>query len=324
MLTTLTSSSLPIDQFRSELTAVCGNYQVLPNANRTQIRGAVVHESRGGFEFAHVAKDAQCIRRDRSDIARDGAEHCFLIVQEEGRALMSQRESVSMLRPGDVVLIDSAEPSEFTFFGSYSRQLSVHLPRAELKNRFGDALRGGLYMPRTDHTTLAIIAVLAKAFQSQHNPRQSGYLGEAMYGLLGAMLFANGTPARSIEADVGHARLLERAVAYIDANHTDGALTIPRMALDLKVSSRQLQRAFSTLDTTPTEYLLQKRLASACLALKQQSVTHGKTLISTIAYSVGFNDLSYFNRIFRATFNCTPGQYMCANTDLQRPCESLR
>ncbi|MGS5087344.1 helix-turn-helix transcriptional regulator [Hydrogenophaga sp. A37] len=91
-----------------------------------------------------------------------------------------------------------------------------------------------------------------------------------MYDLLGSMLFANGTPARSIDADVGSARLLERAVAYIDTNHTDSELTIQRMAVDLKASSRQLQRAFTSLDITPTEYLLQKRLASACEALKQQ------------------------------------------------------
>lgn len=315
MLTTLSTSSLPVDQFRSDLHAVCGSFEVQPAASRDHLRGAVAHEARGGFEFAHVAKDAQSIRRDRSNIARDGAEHFFLIVQEEGRALMSQRESVSMLRPGDLVLIDSAEPSEFTFFGSYSRQLSVHLPRMELQKRFGDALRGGLFMPRSDHTTLAIIAVLAKAFQPSNNPTQSSYLGEAMYGLLGSMLFANGTPARCIDADVGNARLLERAVAYIDANHTDCELTIQRMAVDLKASSRQLQRAFTSLDITPTEYLLQKRLASACEALKQQRMTENKTFISTIAYSVGFNDLSYFNRLFRATFNCTPSQYKDVNAD---------
>lgn len=309
MLTTLASSSLPVDQFRSDLHAVCGSFQVQPAASRNFMRGAVAHEARGGFEFAHVAKDAQSIRRDRSDIARDGAEHFFLIVQEEGRALMSQRDSVSMLRPGDLVLIDSTEPSEFTFFGSYSRQLSIHLPRAELQKRFGDALRGGLLMPRTDHTTLAIIAVLAKAFQPNNNPTQSSYLGEAMYGLLGSMLFANGTSSRCIDADVGNARLLERAVAYVDAHHTDCDLTIQRVALDLKTSSRQLQRAFTPLDITPTEYLQQKRLATACQALKHKRSVDSKTLISTIAFTAGFNDLSYFNRLFRSTFHCTPSQY---------------
>ncbi len=322
MLTTFAAATRPVDQFCSELSSVCGAYQVMPGANRSVMRGGVTPEARAGFVFAHVAKDVQGIRRDRSDITRDSAEHCFLIVQEEGRALMSQRDSVSMLRPGDMVLIDSAEPSEFTFFGKYSRQLSVHLPRAELRSRFGEALRGGLYLPRTDHTTLAIFAVLAKSFQTQPNPTQSRYLGEALYGLLGSLLFANGTPARSIEADVGYAHLLERAVAYIDSNHTDGELTIPRMAFELKVSSRQLQRAFSTLCTTPTEYLMQRRLASACQALKQLNATSGKTMISTIAYSVGFNDLSYFNRIFKATFNSTPGQYTGDAPGPQWPCRT--
>lgn len=309
MLTRLSSSSLPVEQFRADLHAICGSFQVHPSTGRNHLRGAVAHESRGGFEFAHVAKDAQCIRRDRNDIARDSAEHFFLIVQEEGSALMSQRESVRMLRPGDLMLIDSTEPSEFTFFGHYSRQLSVHMPRTELQRRFGDALRGGLFMPRTDHTALAIIAVLAKTFEPSNSDQQTSYLGEAMFGLLGSMLYAGGTPARHINADVGNARLLERAVSYIDAHHTDCELTVNRMASDLKVSSRQLQRAFTALDITPTEYLLQKRLASACQALKQKRITESKTLISTIAFSAGFNDLSYFNRLFRATFNCTPGQY---------------
>ncbi|MCK6401324.1 MAG: helix-turn-helix domain-containing protein [Sphaerotilus natans subsp. sulfidivorans] len=308
MLITLSPTSLPVDQFREELNAICGAFEVLPGADRSVMRGAVAHEVRGGFDVAHVAKDAQCIRRGRSEIARDSAEHCFLVVQEEGRALMSQHESVSMLRPGDMVLIDSTEPSEFTFFG-YSRQLSVHLPREQLKSRFGDALRGGLHLPRTDHTTLAIAAVLAKALQTQHNALQSGCLEEALYGLLGSMLFADGTAVRRIDADVGHAQLLARAVAYIDASHADSGLTPARMAADLKTSSRQLQRAFATLGTTPTEYLLQQRLASACRALLQSRATEGKPLISTIAYGVGFNDLSYFNRIFRATFGCTPSQY---------------
>nr|WP_315464396.1 helix-turn-helix domain-containing protein [uncultured Rhodoferax sp.] len=309
MLTTLAPSSLPVDQFRADLRAVCGSFQVQPATSRSFMRGAVAYEARGEFEFAHVANDAQSIRRDRNDIARDSAEHFFLIVQEEGRSLMCQRDSVSMLRPGDMVLIDSAEPSDFTFFGSYSRQLSIHLPREELHKRFGGALRGGLLLPRTDHTTLAIIAVLAKAFQPCNNPTQSSYLGKAVYDLLGSMLFANGTPSRCIDADVGNTHLLERAVAYIDAHHTDCDLTIQRVALDLKTSSRQLQRAFTPLDITPTEYLQQKRLATACQALKHKRSGDKKTLISTIAFTAGFNDLSYFNRLFRSTFNCTPGQY---------------
>ena len=275
------------------------------------MRGGIETEDRCGFQFAHVAKNLQSIRRTKHNVVQDDAEHFFLILQEEGRALMSQRDTASLLRPGDFILIDSTEPSEFTFFGDYSRQLSVHLPRTELHQRFGDVLRGGLFLPRTDHTAQAICAVLAKAFEPSSNQSQSNYLGEAMYGLLGAMLYASGqgTNSRHIDAEVGSAQLLERALNYFETKFFDSNLSISQMAADLNVSSRQLQRAFLAMNTTPTDYLVQKRLAMACQSLKCRQSAMSRPLISTIAYNCGFNDLSYFNRLFRNTFGCTPSQY---------------
>lgn len=311
MLAKIPEKHLPVDQFQSDLRTICGSFQVHPAVGQSTLRGGVGTEERCGFHFAHVAKNLQSIRRTRRNVVQDDAEHFFLILQEEGRALMSQRDTASLLRPGDFILIDSTEPSEFTFFGDYSRQLSLHLPRAELHQRFGDVLRGGLFLPRTDHTAHAICAVLAKAFEPNSNPSQSNYLGEAMYGLLGAMLYANGegTTSRQIDAEVGSAQLLERALNYVETKFFDSDLSIKRMATDLNVSSRQLQRAFLSMNTTPTDYLVQKRLTLACKSLKHRQTAQGKPLISTIAYNCGFNDLSYFNRLFRNTFGCTPTQY---------------
>jgi len=73
MLITLSPTSLPVDQFREELNAICGAFEVLPGADRSVMRGAVAHEVRGGFDVAHVAKDAQCIRRGRSEIGQHAA-----------------------------------------------------------------------------------------------------------------------------------------------------------------------------------------------------------------------------------------------------------
>ncbi|OGP03230.1 MAG: hypothetical protein A2Z93_02270 [Curvibacter sp. GWA2_64_110] len=318
MLTRIPETRLPVDQFQSDLRSICGSFQVLPVAGQSTLRGGIGTEARCGFQFAHVAKNLQSIRRTKRNVVQDDAEHFFLILQEEGRALMSQRDTVSLLRPGDLILIDSTEPSEFTFFGDYSRQLSVHLPRAELHQRFSDVLRGGLFLPRTDHTAHAICAVLAKAFEPNSNQSQSNYLGEAMYGLLGAMLHAGGegTDSRYIDADVGSAQLLERALNYFETKFYDSDLSIKRMATDLNVSTRQLQRAFLSMNTTPTDYLVQKRLALACQSLKHRQTAMCKPLISTIAYNCGFNDLSYFNRLFRSTFGCTPTQY-ANSTDVE-------
>jgi AraC family transcriptional regulator, positive regulator of tynA and feaB len=224
---------------------------------------------------------------------------------------MAQGESAHMLSPGDIMLIDSARPSEFTFFGHYGRQLSVHLPRAEMSRRFNHDIKTGLFLPRADHTALALMAVLAKTFSLEITPDQDLYLKEALYGLLGVMLHErqNRSGYSGMDSEIGGAQLLQRALAHIDSNFGDCELTVQSVASDLKVSMRQLQRAFSLLGVTPTDYLLQKRLEMACQMLIERRLRNPGMLVSTIAYQCGFNDISYFNRLFRKMFSCSPGQY---------------
>ena len=275
------------------------------------LNGGILLEDRAGFEMAHVAKDLQTVRRTRRDIRRDSGENFFLIVQEEGRAMMSQRETTRMLQPGDMILIDSAVPSEFHFFGSFGRQLSVHLPRAEMQARFGEALCGGICLAATDPTAMAITAVLAKSFSSPGNEQQQFCLREAVFCLVGVMIHDRdaGAAARGFHADLAGARVLERGLAYIDRCFTDGDLTISRIATDLGVSMRQLQRAFAFVGATPNNYLLQKRLESACQLLLARRSGGRDVLISSIAYACGFNDISHFNRQFRRAFGCAPREY---------------
>lgn len=261
-----------------------------------------------------MAKDLHAIKRTNREIKRDAGENFFLIVQEQGKALMSQRNTARMMMPGDMMLVDSAIPSEFTFFGNYGRQLSVHIPRQELQQRFSSRLKGGEYLSRSDHTTVALLAVLSKAFDEKvaNNDAQSSYLREAMFGLLGAKLWereASSTAAAELDIEVSGAQTLDQGMAYINRFYANPDLTIQNMAQELGYSMRQLQRAFSMIGSTPTDYLLQKRMEKACQMLLARRIGNQASLVSTIAYSCGFNDISYFNRVFRKNFGCTPGQY---------------
>jgi AraC-like DNA-binding protein len=302
---------MPVEKFQEDLRHICGVFSAEPVKGQDRIHGGVSMESRAGMEMAHVAKNLQRIRRSGLDCRRDDAEHYFLIIQEEGSALMAQSDTAQMLNPGDMMLIDSAKPSEFTFFGHYGRQLSVHLPRTEMDKRFGYEIRTGMYLPRTDHTALALIAVLAKTFSPEITPDQDNYLREAMYGLLGVMLHErqNRSGFSRMDSEIGGAQLLQRALAHIDSRYGNCELSIQQIANDLHVSMRQLQRAFALLGSTPTDYLLQKRLETACQLLIERRLGRTDMLVSTIAYQCGFNDISYFNRIFRRVFGCPPGQY---------------
>lgn len=311
MLTQVSAAKLPLEQFRGDLLRVCGQFEARPVDTRGELRGAVQLDCRAGLEMAHVAQDIQQIIRTKQNIRRDDGENYFLIVQEEGRALMSQNGEVRMISPGDMMLVDSAQPSDFTFFSTFSRQLSLHLPRVEMWARFGELIKGGLFLPRSDQTALAICAVISKAFSSTGNVAQSGFLNEALFGLIGAMLHerSDGQNMSGVEADIAGAQMLQRGIAHIDNRFADPELSIPGIADDIGISVRQLQRGFALIGTTPTSYLLQKRMEHACALLSARRVGSTDALISTIALDCGFSDISYFNRLFRKSFGCAPGRY---------------
>jgi AraC family transcriptional activator of tynA and feaB len=314
MLTTIPSTTLAVEQFESELQTICGAFQIDPRHRSRAVTGAVMRENLADLEVAHVAKDLNSIRRTKHELSQDEGENFFLIIQEEGQALMNQHDTARILVPGDMILIDSVYASDFSFFGKFSRQVSVHLSREEMLQRFNTLARGGIFMSRDDHTSIATSAILAKAFQVRDNQQQTHYLKEAIFGLIGSMLYERHGPssAAKIDADVSGTQLVERGMAYINQHLTDPALTIHAVADYLNVSMRHLQRAFTLAGTTPTDYLLTKRLELACHMLNQRGSDGGR--VSSIAYNCGFNDVSNFNKQFRRAFNCAPSKYGCSQT----------
>ena len=68
-----------------------------------------------------------------------------------------------------------------------------------------------------------------------------------------------------------------------------------------------MQRLFERVGTTFTEFVLEQRLLLARRLLSSLESRQNK--IGTIAYAVGFGDLSYFNRTYRRRFGMTPSEW---------------
>jgi AraC-like DNA-binding protein len=81
-------------------------------------------------------------------------------------------------------------------------------------------------------------------------------------------------------------------------------LTIERIARTNGLGVRQAQRLFASSGKTFSEFVLEQRLLAARRLLLHEHARHRK--VSDIAYTVGFNDLSYFHRSFRKRFGATP------------------
>jgi AraC-like DNA-binding protein len=94
-------------------------------------------------------------------------------------------------------------------------------------------------------------------------------------------------------------------------NLDKSSLTIETVARANGLSARQAQRMFAVAGTTFTEFVLEQRLLlSRQLLLRDQA---HRRKVSDVAFTVGFNDLSYFHRSFKRRFGVTPSDIQLAD-----------
>ncbi len=115
------------------------------------------------------------------------------------------------------------------------------------------------------------------------------------------------TPQDSRESlPLGESRAKD-AVIYIQ-EHYNEPISLDEIAAAIHVSRSECCRCFKrALHCTPFEYLMKYRIFMASMKICQDT---GNTLsFSDIAVSVGFNNVSYFNKLFKHFLKCTPSQY---------------
>jgi len=306
-----TATKMPIEAFLEDLKTVRGSFDVQPGRTGKDSWGGVANTKIVGIETALVATDFRSILRTSRNIKGDHNENCFLILQRSGRALMIQEDEQTMLMPGDMMLVDSALPSEFIFFGDRSEQVSLHLERQDMMDRFGSSFQTGVAISSTDHSAVAIRAILENGLSVPGNRESDRFLKGSLFGVLGAYFFARKEGDQALASPISQhtiAPILARAIAILDARYSNPQFTVTQLAEDLSITQRQLQRAFQELSVTPTRYLLARRLEAARERIVLRSQGKNNDLISTIAFACGFSDLSYFNRRFRNAFGAAPGE----------------
>ena len=99
-------------------------------------------------------------------------------------------------------------------------------------------------------------------------------------------------------------------------------LSVAVVARRQRVTPRYIHLLFEAEGMTFSEYVLSQRLTRAYRILSNPRFNDQN--ISTVAFSVGFGDLSYFNRTFRQRFRATPTDVRLASAlDLQSPARHL-
>jgi len=97
---------------------------------------------------------------------------------------------------------------------------------------------------------------------------------------------------------------IEKTFLYIEDN-LDKPLTLAEVSQKCCMSKYHFTRVFKKISgRTFKEYHNEKRIEKAKLLLSEKSLR-----ITEVCYEVGYNDISYFNRIFRRYVGMNPSTY---------------
>ncbi|AWV98204.1 ATP-binding protein [Arcticibacterium luteifluviistationis] len=93
---------------------------------------------------------------------------------------------------------------------------------------------------------------------------------------------------------------------FLEHNYSNSTLSVMDMAERMEMSDTQLRRKLKNISGySPNEYLRKFRLKKA-----EQLLKRGNKSISEIAFEIGFENLSYFSKIFQQEYDCLPSEYV--------------
>jgi AraC-like DNA-binding protein len=268
-------------------------------------QSSIVSRHLPGLNLVSGNLSAARVKRTREFVA-DGNDDVALLVNYTGAAAIAAGEREVMLRERDAVLIRSDEVITFDRFVS-GRSFSLRIPRSILSplvtdidevsmrhiTRKTDALKLLTSYTSTliDDNRLAAPALLHLAVSHIHD-------------LVALTLGATRDAAGAAQDRGVRAARLAAAKTYIMQNSARRDLSVGAVAAHVGVSPRYLQMVFEIDGSTFSAFLLNQRLTNAHRMLC--APRSSRRAVSTIAYDVGFGDLSYFNRCFRKFYGLTP------------------
>lgn len=100
-------------------------------------------------------------------------------------------------------------------------------------------------------------------------------------------------------------QFLQKVISIIENNLTNDQLSVEFISKEVGISSTHLYRKLKSITNLSTNELIKKyRIKTASIMLKNKEGN-----ATEIMYSVGFSNLSYFSKCFKAEFGCTPKEY---------------
>jgi AraC family transcriptional activator of tynA and feaB len=256
-----------------------------------------------GIDMACINVGPSQITRSQRDAQRDGSAYYFLIGQRASQAHILHQNRSALLNPGDMVVVDSSQQSEFIYTGSgterISDQVSVHIPRQMLEEGFARRHVGEKILAQSDLAQcvwqqLAAVHALADVLQDsrlQTRDFESLFLRTFLQAF----------------SEHKHQNKFVKVVQSLLMNVDEHGCTVEHFAEITYSSRRTFFRIFEDRNISFGELLKYIRLLRFLQLCKATPIYSRQPSVAAMAYQAGFTDISNFNRLFKSTFGVAPG-----------------
>lgn len=250
----------------------------------------------------HPEVEILCLYQGAMELTIDDRSFC----PPEGSVIFIGPESIHYLNSLGPGLFYHAFvfPLEMLSFGyeDYCQQSWI-LPLIQKKAAFPQILEPGAGAHQEVFSCLKRLSLL-------HQNQEAGYqlmTKALLYQVLAVLVREKAllaAPAQPTAARKKKMETLRQILSYID-DHLQEKLTLEQIASHFYMSSHYFCRFFKeNLGKTPTGYINSLRLERACALL-----SHSDLSVLEVSLSCGFNNLSYFIRLFHRQKGMPPSQY---------------
>lgn len=254
--------------------------------------------------LADIAGNAHVVERTPKMARSAPKDSVFASLLIAGEAAFLHEHGCVPASAGDLVIYETRQPYLFGF-SSPMRQILVDIPRESFTDT---CLAGGVPVPmrfgRENAREGALLSSLRTLLRDlvalRGGDRGAEETQRAVLELLRLLIEERGGGSTSAAAH------LILAKEHVERRLHDPQLDAAEVAGVLGISVRQLARVFETAGTTPSRYILERRLQRANAELGAPRAE--ETRIVDVAYRWGFSSQAHFTRTFHRRFGRTPSE----------------
>ncbi len=263
--------------------------------------GLLLHRSYDAVSITQVTTAPSTVHGEPYRLTERDSEHAVLMLQDAGTTENLLDGESLRLQPGMVTASLRRQPYTMSFEET-TRCIILKVATSRLTARIGDPA-GIVVAP----SQAALLTSFLRTLIAQQEPAWEAGAEDAISEVI-LDLIAIAFRRRPAAGAGQHATLGERWQStvreFVERHLEDPELGASLIAERLGVTPRYVQMVFAKMATTPSAYIVERRLERAARLLVST-----REQVACVAHQVGFADLSYFYRSFRKRYGVSPGRY---------------